>query len=71
MEDVLVCECGWQGTVEQQDALGSKRGCCPDCGNEDLVWLQASRIVDKIIWCLVSMFIGILLGIGLSVYALS
>jgi len=39
-EHTLVCKCGWYGTVEQQDVLGSEYGCCPDCGNEDLIWLS-------------------------------
>lgn len=38
--EILVCKCGWYGRVEDQDALGSECGCCPDCGNEDLVWLS-------------------------------
>ncbi|KKN74462.1 hypothetical protein LCGC14_0390820 [marine sediment metagenome] len=39
-EDILICKCGWWGKMEQQDALGSECGCCPDCGNEALVWLS-------------------------------
>ena len=37
---ILVCKCGWYGKPEDQDALGSKCGCCPDCGNEHLIWLS-------------------------------
>jgi len=36
---LLVCKCGWYGAIEDQDALGSECGCCPDCGNEDLKFL--------------------------------
>jgi len=36
--EILFCKCGWYGKVEDQDALGSECGCCPDCGNEDLEW---------------------------------
>ena len=38
--EILFCKCGWYGKVEDQDALGSECGCCPDCGNEDLRWLS-------------------------------
>jgi len=43
MEDILICKCGWWGKFGDQDALGSKCGCCPDCGNEDLKWLSDLR----------------------------
>lgn len=36
LEPVLVCKCGWRGRVDDQDALGTECGCCPQCGNEDL-----------------------------------
>lgn len=39
-KEILVCSCGWYGRVEDQDALGSECGCCPDCGNENLIWLN-------------------------------
>lgn len=39
-EDILTCRCGWYGSIEDQDALGSECGCCPICGNENLVWLS-------------------------------
>ena len=32
---VFQCPCGWSGTIEAMDALGSAAGCCPVCGNED------------------------------------
>jgi len=35
-DDLLVCSCGWTGTIDEQDALGTECGCCPDCGNEAL-----------------------------------
>lgn len=38
--EILVCKCGWYADIDAQDALGSECGCCPDCGNEDLVWLN-------------------------------
>jgi len=44
--DILICKCGWWGKMEDQDALGSKCGCCPVCGNEDLVWL--SKLQERI-----------------------
>jgi len=46
MDDILVCKCGWWGYIENQDALGSECGCCPDCGNEDLIWL--SKLLERI-----------------------
>lgn len=39
-EDIFVCKCGWWGDIEALDALGSKCGCCPTCGNEKLVRLS-------------------------------
>lgn len=48
MSETLVCQCGWYGTVDEQDALGTKNGCCPKCGNEDLdflnEWLQIVEV---------------------------
>ena len=41
--DRLICRCGWTGTVDDQDALGTECGCCPDCGNEDLEFLSELR----------------------------
>ena len=32
---VYRCPCGWSGTLEAMDVLGSAEGCCPICGNED------------------------------------
>jgi hypothetical protein len=47
--EILVCWCGWHGTYEEQDALGSKVGCCPKCGYEDLLWLHemAEQLMGK------------------------
>lgn len=39
-KDILICKCGWWGSMEGQDALGTECGCCPSCGNEGLVWLS-------------------------------
>jgi hypothetical protein len=33
--DIYTCICGWHGTLDEMDALGSEAGCCP-CGNENL-----------------------------------
>lgn len=41
--DRLICRCGWTGTVDDQDALGTECGCCPKCGNEDLKFLSELR----------------------------
>lgn len=46
MEELLICKCGWHRKVEDQDTLGSECGCCPDCGNEDLIWLN--ELQDRI-----------------------
>ena len=34
--ELYTCSCGWNGTIDEMDAGGSKEGCCPKCGNEDL-----------------------------------
>jgi hypothetical protein len=48
-EDLLVCECGWMGGVMDQDALGTECGCCPDCGREDLVFVNELRAeIDRL-----------------------
>jgi hypothetical protein len=45
---LLLCKCGWYGDVEDQDALGTECGCCPHCGNEDLVLAsQAAKAIER------------------------
>lgn len=44
--DMLLCKCGWTGTVDDQDALGTECGCCPRCGNEDLEF-QSDVVAGK------------------------
>jgi DNA repair exonuclease SbcCD ATPase subunit len=34
--ETYTCVCGWNGTLDEMDALGSEMGCCPSCGNENL-----------------------------------
>jgi len=42
LSELWVCgSCKWYGTNEEQDVLGSRDGCCPQCGNEDLMRLDS------------------------------
>ena len=41
LSELWACQCGWYGTQEEQDALGTQNGCCPQCGSEDLANLAA------------------------------
>jgi len=49
VEPVFVCKCGWSGTANEQDALGSVCGCCPNCGNEDLKEAAAEMTAIEIL----------------------
>jgi len=49
MEDKLVCKCGWTGTVDEQEALGTECGCCPKCGNEDLIFTDDDEIIEEVV----------------------
>lgn len=39
-KDIYTCICGWHGTLDEMDAAGSKKGCCPRCGNESLPTIE-------------------------------
>jgi len=42
LSELWVCtDCKWYGTSEEQEARGSKKGCCPICGDEDLLRLDS------------------------------
>ena len=38
--EIYTCKCGWHGTLDEMDAAGSKDGCCPRCGNEELPTIE-------------------------------